>query len=54
MIDNVALAEQLSDTCQEFVSALTRQEIITFVDFTELVDVGAKEVFADIGEVTST
>lgn len=51
MVDNNALAEQLSTTCQEFVSALTRQEIMTFVDFTELVDVGANEVFADIGEV---
>ncbi len=51
MLENAALAEQLSVTCQEFVSALTRQEILTFVDFTNLVEVGAKEVFADIGEV---
>jgi CRP-like cAMP-binding protein len=51
MTSNTALAGQLSDTCKEFVSALTRQEISTFVDFTEVVEVGSKEVFADIGEI---
>ena len=51
MVDNAVLADQLKDTCEKFVAAMTRQEVETFVDFTELMEVGSKEVFAEIGEV---
>jgi CRP-like cAMP-binding protein len=46
-----ALVAQIQDTCKDFVSALTKEEIETFVDYTTLVEVGSREVFAEIGDV---
>lgn len=51
MTNQTELAEQLKNTCTNFVSAMTHREIETFIDFTELMEVAPKEIFAEIGEV---
>lgn len=51
MGSEAALIAQVEDTCKDFVSSLTKEEIEAFVGYTKLKEVGAREVFADIGEV---
>lgn len=51
MTNHTELAEQLKSTCTDFVSAMTHKEVETFIDFTELMEVAPKEIFADIGEI---
>lgn len=51
MTNETELAEQLKTTCPDFVSSMTHKEVETFIDFTELMEVEPKEIFADIGEV---
>lgn len=51
MSNKEALIAQIEDTCKDFVSSLTREEIETLVGYTKLEEFGAREVFADIGEV---
>jgi len=51
MSNSDALVTQMQDTCKNFVSSLTNEEVKIFTEYTELVEVGSREIFADIGEV---
>ncbi len=51
MTDSAELAEKLKESCKDFVASMTHKEIETFIDFTDFMEVGSKEVFAEFGEV---
>ena len=45
------LVNKVTEACPAFCSALTSEEVATFVSFTNLLEVSADEIIADIGEV---
>lgn len=48
---NKQLIELVVETCPQFCAALTKDEVATFVEFSNLVDAEPNQVIADIGEV---
>ncbi|MEZ5478837.1 MAG: cyclic nucleotide-binding domain-containing protein [Thiolinea sp.] len=48
---NEQLVAQVRDTCTEFCAALTQDEIAQFVRYVTLVELGQREVLADVGDV---
>ena len=50
-MSNQHLVQQVQDTCTEFCAALTQDEVTKFVRYTRLVELGQREVLADIGDV---
>ncbi|MEZ5536805.1 MAG: cyclic nucleotide-binding domain-containing protein [Thiolinea sp.] len=48
---NEQLVNQVRDTCTEFCAALTQDEISQFVRYVSVVELGQREILADLGEV---
>lgn len=48
---SVELIEQVQDTCPEFCAALTHEEVEKFVHYTRLVELGKREILADVGDI---
>lgn len=46
------LLEQVKDTCQDFCAALTDDEVVKFVRYTRVRELGSQEIIADIGEIS--
>jgi len=45
------LVEQVIEACPKFCAALTKDEVSTFVDFTNYIEAEPNQIIADIGEV---
>lgn len=50
-IKNKELVKLVIETCPQFCAALTKGEVATFVEFSNLVEAEPNQVIADIGEV---
>ncbi|CAA6817200.1 MAG: Cyclic nucleotide-binding protein [uncultured Thiotrichaceae bacterium] len=50
-MSNKQLVRQVKDTCTEFCAALTQDEVMQFVRYVSVVELGQGEVLADLGEI---
>ena len=51
MLTTEELTSRVIETCPSFCAALTRDEVATFVSFTNVVDAESQEIVAEIGNV---
>jgi CRP-like cAMP-binding protein len=49
---NSQLLQQIKDTCSEFCAALTDDEVVRFLRYTRIRELGSQEIVADIGEIS--
>jgi len=45
------LVDQVIEACPNFCAALTKDEVSTFINFTNVIEAEPKQIIADIGEV---